>query len=317
MARENLRSQLRAGVERVKIRGDLRRRLERAGGTTGSRRRNDGYSGARLDRGPPMPRLFDLPIHVSSRWIFNCYVVELDGGAALVVDPGLPVTATGALEALRELEAESVTVVSSHGHSDHVGGIPTLLGAVRGKVWLPARCEAYLAGELPRAPGLREVAKILPVFGDQRFDWQAVREFAGEASKQGYGRSPRMQISFEVEGFLRDGDTIENAPGWEVLHTPGHTDDSTCLYHRASATLISGDAVLTHAGRAWFNPEVTDRGASNDTETRLRELDVRHLLPGHGKPIAGKALLRDARSFRDQPETRSTLSRIARRVGSW
>ncbi len=114
-----------------------------------------------------------------------------------------------------------------------------------------------------------------------------------------------------------DGETLATTDSWEVVLVPGHTDDSTCLYHRDSATLISGDAVLTHAGRAWFNPEVTDRTLSRDTEERLRELDVRHLLPGHGRPIAGRDLLKDARSFRAQPAPGGILSRVARAVGRW
>ena len=129
--------------------------------------------------------------------------------------------------------------------------------------------------------------------------------------------TPELALSFAVDGFLGDGDELSAGGLWEVLHCPGHTDDSTCLYHRDSATLVSGDAVLTHQGRAWFNPEVTDRTLSRDTEERLRELDVRHLLPGHGKPLAGRDLLRDARSFRDQPPPGGIMSRLARAVGRW
>lgn len=262
-----------------------------------------------------MSRLFDLPIVFASRWIFNCYVVEDGGdGRPIVVDAGLPCTATLAIDTLRRLDEHAdLSVVSTHGHSDHVAGIPTLLAACPGEVRLPERCRAYLAGETPRSPGLREVVKILPVFADQPFDRQAAQDFT-QTSHIGFGRSPHMQLPFAVAGYLQDGDDLAD---WQVLHCPGHTDDSTCLYHAGSATLIAGDAVLTHDGRAWFNPEVVDRHASGATEERLRELDVRHLLPGHGRPIEGRALLRDARSFRDMPVGDGILARAARKLGTW
>ncbi|HHH27165.1 MAG TPA: MBL fold metallo-hydrolase [Polyangiaceae bacterium] len=261
-----------------------------------------------------MPRLFDLSIHVASRWIFNCYVVE--GDPPFVVDAGLRCTAREAVATLRELGASRVRVLSTHGHSDHVGGIGDVIEAFDASVHLPVRCEAYLAGEAARTPGLPEVVKILPVLGDQRFDGEAMRDFLCGADI-GYGRSTTMQLPFDPDGYLRDGDTVPSTRDWQVIHAPGHADDSTCLYHPESATLISGDAVLTHGGRAWFNPEVVDRASSAETEERLRALDVRHLLPGHGLPLEGTHLLRDARSFLEPAPGPSVLARLARALGRW
>jgi glyoxylase-like metal-dependent hydrolase (beta-lactamase superfamily II) len=262
-------------------------------------------------------RLFDLPIHHASRWIFNCYVIE-DGGAgtALVVDAGLPLTAALASAVLAQVTEVAPTIVATHGHSDHVAGIPQLLAAHGGQVHLPQRCEAFLAGERARTPGPRQVAKILPLFADQPFDARALAQFAG-SSDVGYGRGDRMVVPFGVDGFLRDGVPFTAAPAWAIFHTPGHSDDSTCLYHAASATLVSGDAVLTYDGRAWFNPEVVDPVLSRRTEERLRELDVRHLLPGHGRPLHGLDLLGKARSFTTAAEGRGLLTRLSRGLGAW
>ncbi|MCA9618945.1 MAG: MBL fold metallo-hydrolase [Myxococcales bacterium] len=252
--------------------------------------------------------LFDLPLHHLSRWIFNCYLVEDTGdGRPLVVDAGLPCTAGLAAP----LVSGTPRIAATHGHSDHVGGITRLLDRAA-EVLLPARCEAYLGGEPARTPGPREVAKILPVFADQPFDLAALREFGSATA--GYGRTPRMTVPFPVSGYLSDGDRLGD---WEILAAPGHSDDSTCFYHPASETLISGDAILTHDGRAWFNPEIVDPVRSRATEERLRELSVRHLLPGHGLPLAGVALLRDARSFRERPPGPGMLARLSRSLGRW
>ena len=119
------------------------------------------------------------------------------------------------------------------------------------------------------------------------------------------------------DGWLADGDPVESTSGWQVISAPGHTDDSTCLFHSTSATLFSGDAVLTVDGHAWFNPEVTHRGSAAGTEDRLRELSVEHLYPGHGRPIHGADLMRTARSFRDPDPSPGLMAGCARRLGNW
>lgn len=50
----------------------------------------------------------------------------------------------------------------------------------------------------------------------------------------------------EVEG-IEDGDSIDFASGsFEVLHTPGHTPGSICLFRPADRLLIAADTVLKH-----------------------------------------------------------------------
>ncbi len=94
---------------------------------------------------------------------------------------------------------------------------------------------------------------------------------------------------------LEDGQLLPGAPDWEVLYVPGHTDDSLALWHADSAPLLSGDAVLTARGRAWFTPETVDDAAARRSERRLRVLRVEHLLPGHGRPVHGVDVWEQAR----------------------
>jgi glyoxylase-like metal-dependent hydrolase (beta-lactamase superfamily II) len=255
-----------------------------------------------------------------SRWLFNCYVIH-DGGAnaPVVIDAGLPSNGRDAATRLRDLYGDDTApacVVSTHGHSDHVGGIREVTSTAGGPVLLPQRCEDYLAGTTAPTPGPRELVKILPVMRDQRFDFGALREMAGAASDAGYGRQT-MRMPSPPDGYLSDGDHLLGTAGWTVLHTPGHTEDSTCLYHADTATLFSGDAVLTEGGIAWFNPEITDPGASSLTEDRLREVEVEHLFPGHGLPLHGRDLLRTARSYRDTPRRQGWAGRAAIALGRW
>ncbi len=87
---------------------------------------------------------------------------------------------------------------------------------------------------------------------------------------------------------LKGGETLElSGFQWEVLHTPGHTIDSLCLYHEPTKTLISGDTVVPEgisdvdekAGGRWDHFLYGLK--------LLMKKDVDHLLPGHRVPIAG------------------------------
>ena len=265
--------------------------------------------------------VFDLPVAMTSAWIFNSYVIDA-GDGLVVVDPGLPVVAKQAITMIESDLDRSVddigAVLCTHGHPDHVAGVSVLQGSAPCQVMLPRRCEAYLDGEQPRTfPLVESSMRFMSVFAGQRFSARATKEFAQSGRRIGFGGPPMMHLDFEPDGFVDDGDQMPTAEGWEVIHAPGHTDDSTCLYHRESATLISGDAVVTQDGRAWFNPEYVDPAVAAETEERLRSLEVRHLLPGHGQPVEATDVWRTAASFTDPPSGGGLLARCSRRFGRW
>lgn len=256
-----------------------------------------------------------------SHWIFNCYVVHDGGdGRPFVVDAG---TRLGAglvgpvLERAGSHLAALLGVAATHGHADHVGGMPVLRdgSGFSFPMWLPQGVANLLAGAPLRSPGPREVARIHPVFADQPFDAAPLRELAASGREIGYdGRG--IRFPFVADEWLRDGDTVPGAPHWQVLTTPGHTDDSISFWNERTRTLLSGDAVLAVGRRAWFNPEYVDAASSAATEERLRALDVEVLLPGHGRPVAGPAVMGEALSFRERPsddDIVTTLRRLFRR----
>ncbi|RLJ01069.1 MAG: MBL fold metallo-hydrolase [Candidatus Aenigmatarchaeota archaeon] len=89
-------------------------------------------------------------------------------------------------------------------------------------------------------------------------------------------------ISSKIDRKLKDGEIIKTKNySFRVIHTPGHTKGSICLYEPKKKILISGDTLFSDSvGRA-------DLTGGNETELinslkKLQKLDTELLLPGHG-----------------------------------
>ncbi|MGE2720996.1 MBL fold metallo-hydrolase [Mycolicibacterium celeriflavum] len=230
--------------------------------------------------------LDDIGVIRLSRWIFNCYLIRGDR-SYVVVDAGMPGSADDVAGALLVHKGTVGAVVATHGHSDHVAGAPRLAAEHGVALHLPEVTLGYLDGtRKPRTPTLSKVAQIWPTLISQPLDLTGLRGFVDGARIAGYGGAKGM-VGDALGGAqpLADGQPLPGATGWEVLHVPGHTDDSTAFWHADSRTLISGDAVLSADGQAWFTPETVDDAAAARSEKRMRALPVEHLLPGHGLPV--------------------------------
>jgi len=86
----------------------------------------------------------------------------------------------------------------------------------------------------------------------------------------------RSMEKIKVDYSLNDGDKMGD---FKVIHTPGHTMGSVCLYD--GETLISGDTVFAHGGFGRVDLG-GDLKLMIKSLKRLNNLDVDHLLPGHG-----------------------------------
>ncbi|MGP8187669.1 MAG: MBL fold metallo-hydrolase [Terracidiphilus sp.] len=84
-----------------------------------------------------------------------------------------------------------------------------------------------------------------------------------------------------VDGLLRDGDTLRMGDAiFEVIHCPGHSSDSICLYNEAQGVLFAGDSPLL----------ITSPGGSYEAgfQAALDKFcarDVRRIYFGHGPPL--------------------------------
>ncbi|MCX6685666.1 MAG: MBL fold metallo-hydrolase, partial [Methanoregula sp.] len=82
--------------------------------------------------------------------------------------------------------------------------------------------------------------------------------------------------------ILKEGDLIS---GLCVLHTPGHTPGSICLFAEQEQVLISGDTVFTDGGFGRYDFVGGSRTELARSIDRLSLLNVEGLYPGHGVPV--------------------------------
>ncbi|HET6499629.1 MAG TPA: MBL fold metallo-hydrolase [Amycolatopsis sp.] len=157
---------------------------------------------------------------------------------------------------------------------------------------------------LPKLAGIGPVALILLTHHHpdhaEGAPWLAER--AGTAV-----RALDPALCRDAESFS-DGETISVAGlDIEVLHTPGHTDDSVCL--RFGGHVLTGDTIL---GRG--TTVLADLGAYLGSLRRLLELPPGLAgLPGHGPEFADlSAIARQYLAHREQrlDEVRAAIERL-------
>jgi len=200
------------------------------------------------DLHPTPPTLFKNLLFLEG-YDFSCNIYVLLGEYLTVIDPANDYTAFMQLFNLGHRPADIGKVVLTHGHFDHVMGLVELL---RG---YPSVYQG----------GLFEVVAH-----------QAMPAELEESARQLGCRVTKVQ----------GGELLElGGQEFEVVHTPGHTEDGICLYHAGSGTVFTGDTVLPHAMAA---PDPGAGGRLEDYLAGLKSLlsrEIRNVLPGHGPPV--------------------------------
>jgi glyoxylase-like metal-dependent hydrolase (beta-lactamase superfamily II) len=116
--------------------------------------------------------------------------------------------------------------------------------------------------------------------------------------------APRVMHSAEIRPLIRDievqlqgtgpwdlqGNAIgegELDGGVQLVHTPGHTRGSICLWHAATKAMFTGDhfGYSLRVGRPTIFPRYNRAGYEVQVESvrKLLNFDFEHVLPGHGR----------------------------------
>lgn len=193
------------------------------------------------------------------------WVHVLDGDVPTLVDAGLPgsrpTIARGLAEVGREID-DIGRIICTHAHPDHAGGARELAGDSVEVLMHPADIEAISAGPrevLSRPSRARVLAYATPTPG-------------------------RLTA-------IGEGAMLPALGGLRVVHTPGHTPGSICLYAERDRVLFVGDALQVTRGRLDFANAVasTDIATARRSVRRLAELDVDTIVFSHYQPWRRRA----------------------------
>lgn len=191
----------------------------------------------------------------------NAYVLATEDGCALV-DPG-----DEAGRILSFLDSRGLApslVVATHGHLDHTAAIPELLAAWAGR-GLAVRLAVH--------------ASDSGYFGEAGEEKN--RSLFAAIRATGYFRQYWRPLP--APGLLlAEGDALPGLP-YRVIHTPGHSMGSICLYDEEDGLLLSGDTLFREGVGRTDGPD-SDEALLGQSLKRLFALPPEtKVFPGHGE----------------------------------
>ncbi len=208
----------------------------------------------------------------------------LTGKIIAMIDSGVSSTFQDEiLPYLRKIGAEPKDislVVNTHGHQDHVGG-----NAIIREV-----CQTRVAAHKLDMPWIENLEKLFDYFHRKNSVYIPVTEEIRKAFYWEGGRSCPVDIS------LSEGDILEaDGKRLRVIHTPGHSPGSICLYEEANRILFTGDAVQgigVQSKESKTLPLYTDFRAYLQSLQRLDRLNAQILIAAHPFKPYGNMVLR-------------------------
>lgn len=216
----------------------------------------------------PVDEVADGVLQIGLRYV-NAYLVVTDDGLVLV-DTGLPKTHAKLEQALAEAQhsvGEIRTVLVTHWHTDHTGGLAHVRSASGARVVAHAVDAPVISGAQP-APLTPVMRLAKPLMGDP--------------------------APAPVDELLT-ADGPFSLPGFTAVHTPGHTDGHVSfLLDRSGGVLFSGDAAASARGAVRLPPKpvTADRDAATRSVAKLAGLAFDVAVFGHGAPLTGGAVER-------------------------
>lgn len=184
----------------------------------------------------------------------NIYIII--GNIPTIIDTGTGLYSIEIKETIKEyIDLSKIKqIILTHEHFDHVGGTLDILKATNGNAEIFAHNNT-----------LRKLEK-----GESSF----ARLLGGVMPK------------IHVDTALSDSENvIIGDEEFEVLHTPGHSPGSICLYCKKIKSLISGDTIFAHGDFGRYDLPGGDFSSLLKSIDRLTALDVKDLYPGHGPVV--------------------------------
>jgi hydroxyacylglutathione hydrolase len=180
----------------------------------------------------------------------NCSIIGDEATReAMVIDPGDDINEVLAIIAKHSLAVKQIVI--THAHIDHVGGAMKLRAATGAPILLNENDYALL--------------KMLDV----------------QAAWIGVPTPGRVEIDHSVDA----GETVSaGSHTAQILHTPGHTEGSICLYFAPEKKLIAGDTLFAGSiGRTDLPGGSMQKILRSLQNTVMALPDETIVVPGHGE----------------------------------
>lgn len=197
-----------------------------------------------------MINIYQMKVNVSNQGHYtNTYIIN-DEKQALIIDPAYDYEKI--INYIKENSLDVKYIVITHAHADHIGATEQVQKYTNAKV---------IIHKLDKQSLLFEAENYSDMFNIKK-----------------------QNIDLKDLIIVEDGYKFNlGNMSFEIIHTPGHTAGSICLYEDNSKVLFSGDTIFSDAyGRCDLY-----KGNFNDMLNSLRKLFNRFsdimIYPGHGE----------------------------------
>lgn len=194
----------------------------------------------------------------------NTYILPLSKNEAIVIDPADCAFSSdegSVLDYLSSKKLMPVAVILTHGHFDHISGLPSIKKAFPDIPVAIHKDDAAYIGENSSALQSESLSQI------------GFTEFLPFVSNLP-GQSHFLEDKKALSDIFSDCDFSSDAgislSRLRILHTPGHTEGSICLYDESGRVLFSGDTVFYHS---WGRTDLTGGDERKIRGSLMRILD--------------------------------------------
>jgi len=185
----------------------------------------------------------------------NCNTYFLKDDIGTLIDPGHEWNLENLLRSMKEdgLKTEDIDlIVNTHIHPDHSEANQVLADKSGAKIATHKLEDEYLQGD---------GRKVYRMF---------------------IAKPPNFAINFHLKDRLNLGETE-----LQIIHTPGHSPGSVSLYWQEQKVLLCGDLIFI-GGIGRVDLPGGDAELLKHSIERVSELEIEHLLAGHGRIIKDK-----------------------------
>ncbi|MDO5716585.1 MAG: MBL fold metallo-hydrolase [Tissierellia bacterium] len=176
----------------------------------------------------------------------NTYILYKQSKRAIIIDCGGDADVISDMVKAHDLEVEAILI--THGHFDHITGIPELRKLVDA-----------------------------PVYASEK-----AKDLLESADKNLSASSWSGPVTLFCDGYFKDGDTLEFTDMTvQVMETPGHTEGSVVFY--VQDCLFTGDTLFTGSiGRTDLYSGNYDKIVESLRKILIHTPDNTKIYPGHG-----------------------------------